>query len=300
MSRLSKLTAGFAVFILLLLHSFTPIFASHLPALSGYVNDFAEVLTSEQKATLEQDLITYEQQTGNEIAIALVKNLDGQDIDDFTVRVFEEWKIGKADNDNGILFLAAIEDRKMRIEVGYGLEPYLTDSEAGSIIRDIIAPEFREGNYFTGILKAIESIKKQMGTSAEEVQTGKSENAFWPELIAEIGIPLLFIVVLYLFAYMSRTKSIWLGGVVGGATGTVVGFIAASLLVTLVAALTLGILGTILDYILSAVYQKRKAVGKPTDWWSSGGGFFTGGSRGSGFGGFGGGNSGGGGSSGGW
>lgn len=136
--------------------------ASHIPPPTGFVNDFAQVLTSGQKSVLESSLKDYEQKTGNEIAITFVKSLEGGDITDFTVRVFEEWKIGKKGQDNGILFLAAISDRKMRIEVGYGLEPYLTDGEAGEIIRNVVAPEFKKENYYEGVVKGIEAIEKNI------------------------------------------------------------------------------------------------------------------------------------------
>lgn len=139
-----------------------PSFASHIPSPTGYVNDFANVLTADQKASIENSLQEYEQKTGNEIAIAIIQSLNGENIDDFTVKVFEEWKIGKKGKDNGILFLAAIDDRKMRIEVGYGLEPSLTDGEAGNIIRNTIAPEFKKEDYYTGIVKGVQEIQKEL------------------------------------------------------------------------------------------------------------------------------------------
>src|SRR3989338_3073103 len=300
MCKLLKSAVITAIFSLTLFSSTALSFANHLPAPNGHVNDFAGVLTSEQKTTLERDLANYKSQTGNEIAVVLVSNLDGGDIDDFTVRAFEEWKIGNAGKDNGLLLLAAIEDRKIRIEPGYGLEPYLTDSEAGSIIRDIIAPEFKKGDYFTGIVRATESIKIQLSTDPVKEAPNDKKTPPWVKILVEIGLPLLFVAALYLFAYMSRTKSIWLGGIVGGGIGAVVGIIAASVIIALIALVILGILGTVLDYILSTVYQKRKTEGKPTDWWHSGGGFFAGGGGGGGFGGFGGGRSRGGGAHGGW
>lgn len=154
-----------AFFLVPLLFFVSSVQANHIPAPTGYINDYAEVLTSEQKTTLENSLKEYEQKSTNEITVAIVKGLSGGEIDDFTVRAFEEWKIGKKGQDNGLLLLAAIEDRKMRIEIGYGLEPYLTDSQAGEIIRNVIAPEFKKGNYNQGIIDGVEKIKFNIDTA---------------------------------------------------------------------------------------------------------------------------------------
>lgn len=294
MLQSSKLfRAAFLSFIFIFIF-ISPVAANHIPAPSGHVNDFAGVLTTEQKTTLENDLAAYEQQTNNEVAVAFIKSLEGGDIDDFTVRVFEEWKIGKDDKDNGILFLAAIEDHKMRIEVGYGLEPYLTDSEAGSIIRDTIAPQFKQEKYFEGISQGIAKIE-------EELNSGQPENKEpFPILSMFKATIFLLVILLYLVSYMGRTSSIWLGGIVGAILGLVVGWIVYSLAIAIISAGILGGLGLILDWILTNVYKTRKAQGKSVDWFHARGGFWSGGGSGSRFGGFGGGSSGGGGASGRW
>src|SRR3989338_6796847 len=144
------------------------IYANHIPAPTGYVNDFAGVLTADQKNNLENSLRTFEQKSSNEIAIALVQSLNGDSIENFTLKTFEEWKIGKKGKDNGVLFLAAIEDRKMRIEVGYGAEPFLTDGEAGQILRDSVTPSFREGKYGEGVNRAVAAIEKELSQPAQE------------------------------------------------------------------------------------------------------------------------------------
>lgn len=301
----ATLLGGFSAFLLAV-----PILASHIPQPSGYVNDFAGVLTDDQKNSLEAKLRDYESQTTNEISVAFVKNLAGGEIDDFTVRVFEEWKIGKKDKDNGVLFLAAIEDRKMRIEVGYGLEPELIDSTAGQIIRDIITPKFREGDYYGGTDAGVNAIIQSLEGSYRPPEPSAFESG-WDVLVGILSVfgelaiyAALFVLIapiVYFFSFLARTKSIWLGGVVGSGLGLVIGLLAnlfvwAMILLTLV----LGGLGLLLDWKLSRNYQKLKAAHKKTDWWSTGGGFLGGGSGGGSFGGFGGGGSGGGGSSGSW
>lgn len=275
-------------------------YASHIPTPSGYINDFAGVLTFDQKLSLENSLRAYDQKTTNEIAVAIVKSLDGGDITDFTVRTFEEWKIGKKGEDNGVLFLVAVDDRKMRIEVGYGLEPYLTDAQAGDIIRNVVAPDFQKGNYYQGISKGISAIENSLGNTppskyARIINSAKNIGANLLKLpIHAIGTLVFF--VIYILSYMARTKSIWLGGIVGIGIGALWGFITTSLVNGIIALLIFGSVGLLLDWWLSKVFSSRLKNHKGTGWWATGGGF----SRGGGFGGFGGGRSGGGGASGGW
>jgi uncharacterized protein len=284
----------------------TPVSANHIPEPVGHVNDFAGVLNAQQKSELEQELANYQSQTSNEIAVAFVKSLDGDDIDNFTVRAYEEWKIGQKGKDNGLLFLAAIEDHKMRIEVGYGLEPYLTDGQAGTIIRDTIAPYFKQNDYYggtkAGISQIEDTISGESSTSTDIVQIPQTSRNIGK--LAEFAVIFMFFAVPYFLAYIARSKSYWLGGVTGGGLGFILGLLASSLLLSSILLIIFGAIGLILDFVLSKTYQQRRDNGEPTDWWKSGGGFFPSGfgkgSSGSGFGGFGGGGSGGGGSSGGW
>lgn len=270
-------------------------YANHIPPPSGYVNDFANVLTSEQKTILENSLSEYQKKTTNEIVVAIVKNLDGGDIDDFTVRVFEEWKIGKKGKDNGILLLVAIEERKLRIEVGYGLEPNLTDGQAGEIIRNVITPEFKKGDYYKGISGGLLAIEQKL--SSEPTPENNSYTPPLPSDVFTLMIVLFIIMVNYTGAFLARSKSIWAGGIIGAILGGAVGFL-ASVGIAIFFLFLFGGLGLLLDLWLSSIYKKRKEKGLNTGWWTSGGGFSS--SSGSGFGGFSGGSSGGGGSSGSW
>lgn len=191
--------------LLVFLFFFAPIiYANHIPAPTGYVNDFAGVLTADQKNNLENSLRAFEQNSSNEIAIALVQSLNEDSIENFTVKTFEEWKIGKKGKDNGVLFLAAINDRKMRIEIGYGAEPYLTDGEAGEIIRNVISPEFKKEDYYEGISKGLEEIKNKLTSNQvnkEQTNVSLSEASdilFNTEnLIFKIFVILLLILVPY-------------------------------------------------------------------------------------------------------
>jgi uncharacterized protein len=276
--------------------------ANHIPAPTGYVNDFAHVLTTEQAKTLDEQLKTFDTKTGNQIAVATVDSLGGDDINDFTVRAFEEWKVGRQGKDNGVLLLVAKQDRQVRIEVGYGLEGSITDAEAGRIIRDNITPRFKSGDYYGGLGAGLGAIEGQINRDAANISPPPAAPAQ-----PATGFPfylLLFLwpILSYLGAFLARSKSWWAGGVLGAGAGYGLGMFIHSALIT---AAILGGFGLLLDYVLSRNYQARRRQGLDTGFWTSGGGFWGGGGGGfggggGGFGGFGGGGSGGGGASGRW
>jgi uncharacterized protein len=122
------------------------------------VNDFAGVLTPDQRASLEERCRTVRQTTGAQLAAVVLKSLEGGQVDDFAVRLFKQWAIGQKDEQNGVLLLVAIEDRQARIEVGYGLEPILPDALAGRILNEELFPAFKQQRYFDGLNAAIKRI----------------------------------------------------------------------------------------------------------------------------------------------
>lgn len=130
-----------------------------IPILNRYVTDKTNTLTSTQLNDLEYRLKTYEDTTSNQIVILIISSLEGEDLFDFSHRVAEKNKIGQRGKDNGILILVVKDERKIRIEVGYGLEGVVPDAVASSIIRNIIAPYFKAGNYYEGLLKGIETLQ---------------------------------------------------------------------------------------------------------------------------------------------
>ena len=129
----------------------TPVFSLKVPKLDGPVVDKAGVLSSRDEAVIEELLIGLEQSTSAQVAILTVPDLSGESIEEYALKVAEEWQLGQADRDNGTLILLALREKKVRIEVGYGLEGSLTDAKSGYIIREIILPEFRAGNYPQGL-----------------------------------------------------------------------------------------------------------------------------------------------------
>lgn len=133
-----------------------------VPFLSGRVVDEAALLSPEARTALEAKLAKLEAETKAQVAVLTVASLDGEPIEDFSHRVAEAWKLGDVKRDDGVLFLVAKDDRKMRIEVGYGLEPTLTDIRTRRIQDDLVRPAFRSGDYAGGIDKGIEAIGAQL------------------------------------------------------------------------------------------------------------------------------------------
>jgi uncharacterized protein len=122
-----------------------------VPYLSGRVVDEAEILTAPARERIGALLQAHEQATGNQIAVLTINGIGSESIEDFAVRVFETWKLGSRERDNGVLIVVAPKERRMRIEVGYGLEGTLTDVAADRVIRNLMTPRFREGNYDVGV-----------------------------------------------------------------------------------------------------------------------------------------------------
>ena len=136
--------------------------AREVPFLSGRVVDEAALLTPEARAALEARLAKLETDTQAQVAVLTVASLGGEPIEDFSHRVAETWKLGDAKRDDGVLFLIARDDRKMRIEVGYGLEPKLTDIRTRRIQDDLVRPAFRSGDYRGGIERGIDAISAEL------------------------------------------------------------------------------------------------------------------------------------------
>jgi len=285
---------GFFIFFFSIIF---PVFAVDYPNPSGFVNDYANLYSTEFKNNLENKLSEFEKTTTAEIAVVTIKSLEGESVEEYAVRLFEKWRIGKEKEDNGLLLLIAKDDREVRIEVGYGLEPLITDSRAGDIIRRDIIPEFKSSNYEAGTEKAINSLTAYIKGDSKTGETGRTE-ADWDKIGG--WVVMLIILMMYLGSFLGRTKEIWPGGVIGAAAG-LIGGLWINLLTAIFGVIVLGLFGLLLDYFLTAVYKYRKEHHQPTGWWQSGGGFWRGSGGGGGsFGGFGGGSSGGGGASGRW
>lgn len=263
---------------------------------TGYVNDFAGVISAETKAELESVLTQFHTDTGGDIAVAVVSSLEGDDIETYSNTLFREWGVGGADKDKGILLVVAVEDRKVRIEVGYGYEGDVPDAYSSRIINETITPRFKEEDYDGGITNGVSSLITLI-RDPDYVPPLEEESSFSFEDFGVIGY-IFFGFIAWLGSVLVRSKSWWGGGIVGGVIAVIVGIFGGTTL-ALVSALPLIGLGLLFDFAVSSAYKEAKARGHTPPWWIGGGGF-GGGSHGGGFGGFGGGSSGGGGASGRW
>ncbi len=259
---------------------------------AGFVNDFAGAFSVEQKAALEAKLSSLQRETGAEVSVATILALGDETVETYSVKLFEEWGIGKAKQDNGLLILLSPNDRQARIEVGYGLEPVVTDVASSAIMRDVLIPSFKTGDYFVGVNSAADIIAGLIKSDPEtEKYVESASRAGRPD----ISFVLLFLLILafQLVPVIIYSKSWWLGGVIG----LLLGFFAFN---SILAGGVLTIIGLTADYFLSKKFAgKRPPASRSGVWFGGmGGGRGFGGSGG--FGGMGGGMSGGGGSSGRW
>ena len=157
-----------------------PVLAQNMPTLQKYVNDYGNVLSESEEARLNSLAFLIEENTTIEIAILTVDTTGDLSIEEFAVETFEKNGIGKKDKDNGLLIVAAIEDRKWRFEVGYGLEPLLTDAKVGLIGTTYLTPAFREARYGDGFYDTVDAIHQVFLRSGDtSFISQQSDVDFW-------------------------------------------------------------------------------------------------------------------------
>jgi uncharacterized protein len=264
-----------------------------IPALTGRVVDTAGILSSPEETELTRRLELIENETSVQIVIATIPSLQGEPIEDFSLRLAEGWKIGQADLDNGVIVVVVPDERRIRIEVGYGLEAVIPDGLAGRIIRDRMAPAFREGDYYGGLVSAVEGL--ELAARKEYPESPQGSTAIEPAF--DLGALLMTFFVL---------------GIVGNAIGILIAILGGAILFPFLggglaaalgwwAAPVGGLLGLFAVLLLRSSGRRRgwtwHDAGRRGGW--SGGGFGGGGFGGGGFSG-GGGRFGGGGASGRW
>ncbi len=303
-SMLKISTLSLALLFVLLTVSQVALAQLSVPPLDNRrVHDEADVLSSQTEQNLEYQLKLHQDSTGNQIAILIISSLNGASIEDIALHVaHDEWKLGTSNNDNGVLLLIAVEDRKMRIEVGQGLEGVLTDALCSQIIRNEMAPEFRRGDYDAGVLLAINAIVQAIAGEYTAEQT-VGENS-------EMSVGERILTGLFIFGILGMFT---LGGLrtKGGGSWVLYAFLIPFYglfpHVAVGPSVGLGIFGAyIVGYpILRSIFKRKGWIdnssnsgGSSGGGWSSGSGWFSSGG-GSSFGGGGGGFSGGGGSFGG-
>ena len=295
--RLLKTCAAALLVVLLASLTTIPVAALDVPRLKGHVNDYAGMLSPASQRQLEALLTDFEQKESTQIALLTVPSLEGDSLADFSIRVAETWKIGQEEADNGAILLIAKADRKIRIEVGYGLEGRLTDLLAGRIIRNVIAPYFKAGAFDQGITAGISAM---IDSVRREFSAGESTPPPRPK---QTGIPLVPLVAIFFLinalGRVSRTMGAAAGGVLAPVAGGLFFGLGPVLLLGLIpVGIAAGLLVSLIGGPLSMGHGgSRRGGGYWGGGFGGGGGFSSGG-----FGGFsgGGGGFGGGGASGGW
>ncbi len=261
-----------------------------VPALAGRVTDLTATLSASERQALETKLADWEAQTSNQLAVLIVPTTAPEPIDEYSIRVAEAWKIGQKNKDNGALVIIAKDDKRMRIEVGYGLEGVLTDVTSRRIIAETVAPYFKQGQFAAGINAGVDRIIEVV-SEGKPLPPPKQQGA--PRRGGGgFDLGTLFIILLFAVpiagAVLRRIFGNLGGSAVGaGVVGATAWFIAGSLLIAGVAA--------VLAFVLIIFSLFNRGGWIP-------GGFGGGGFGGGGGGGFsgGGGSFGGGGASGGW
>ena len=162
---------------------FNSAFALSVPEMNGPVNDTAKIMRQRESLELTNYLNAINNDSGTQIAVLTIPSLEGESLEGYSMRVAEKWKLGQKDKDNGVLLLIAFKERKIRIEVGYGLEGVLTDAKSGIIIRNVIAPNFQDNDFGDGIIAGTKAIAGVLGVDtsvnvknivSEEKQIGRA------------------------------------------------------------------------------------------------------------------------------
>ena len=272
-----------------------------IPPLTAHVTDLTQTLSAAEKQALDAKLTDWEARTTNQLAVLIVPTTRPEPIESYAIRVAEKWQVGRKGKDNGALFLVAKDDKKMRIEVGYGLEGTLTDVTSRRIIADSVAPQFRDGKFAAGIDAGVDRI---IGVVAEGKplpprQAGNANVRHGGGGGFDFGTMLLilFIVVPLVGAVLRSIFGRLLGSTVGaGVVGAAAWFVAGSLLIAGIATVV-GFIVMIFAGAASTMAGRRGGgVFLPGGFGGGGGGGIGGGGGWSG----GGGSFGGGGASGGW
>jgi uncharacterized protein len=263
--------------------------ALDVPKLQGYVNDYADMMSPSAKAELENELRAFEQTDSTQIVILTIPSLEGEVIEDFSIKVADSWKIGQAGKDNGIIFIVAKQDRKMRIEVGRGLEGKLTDLMAGRIIDLVVKPRFKRGDFNGGFIAGVSAL---IDATRGEFKADGNHRPQKQERSSQILTFLIFGgIILLVLGSFSRI----LGGL-GGAVGLPLFMYLMGLPLGFVTLLILAIFGLGAGLFLPVIFSSGRHYRGGGFWYGGGG---SGGGFGGGFSG-GGGGFGGGGASGGW
>jgi uncharacterized protein len=199
-----------------------------VPKLEGRVNDYADLLSPEAEERVKRNLEAHEKATGQQFVVLTIKSLEGDPLEDFSIRTVEAWKVGREKQDDGLLLLVVKDDRKVRIEVGHGLEGSITDAFSSRVIRSVLVPSFKTGDYAGGIEGALNVLMRhETGGAAdlpEPASPQKSSRKVSP-LFALLLFVLPFLIPFFVLSRLSGGRGRWgrtggfLGGYYGGSSG---------------------------------------------------------------------------------
>jgi uncharacterized protein len=185
------------------------------PTPREYLTDFVGVTGSQQQAAIGARLEGLEQQTGHQVIAVLFPSLEGESLEDFTIRCAERWKVGRKGLDDGIIFFAFVRDRRMRLEVGYGLEEKVPDAMASRLLNDFVKPQFAAGDFGGGVLALAGALERILrGEPLPQTPRGKGSSPGVPGMVA------LIVLVLLMRAMRASRRGLWGGfGGWGGFSG---------------------------------------------------------------------------------
>jgi uncharacterized protein len=269
--------------------------ALDVPAFKGYVNDYADMLSANAKAGLEQELRSFEQTDSTQIVVLTIPSLEGQALDEFGIKVAEAWKPGQKGKDNGVIFIVSKQDRKIRVEVGRGLEGKLTDLTAGRIVDLVVKPRFKRGDFDGGVVAGVSALidatRGEFTADRKHAQQGRRGPSQFLTFLLFGLMAILFL------GSISRV----LGAVAGAVALPFIAFLAFSS-ISLIVGVILAVVGLAAGLLLPGLFSSGGGFGGggiwPGGYYGGGGGGF--GDSGGGFSGGGGGDFGGGGASGDW
>jgi uncharacterized protein len=280
---------------LMLCWAFAAVADVAVPPLTGRVVDKTATLSSREIAALDQTLKDFEAKKGSQIAVLIVPTTQPETIEQYSLRVAEVWKIGRKKIDDGAILVVAKDDRRLRIEVGYGLEGALTDVTAKRIIDEIITPKFRSGDFAGGISDGVNRMLRVIdGEPLPAPAKPRQDSGVFDQF--DPFNPFLIVAVFVIGGIFRGIFGRLFGSLAtGGAVAVILWFIAASLSLSVIG----GIIAFIFTMIADAITSSG-GVGRGGGWVSSGGGYSGGSSSGGGGFSGGGGSFGGGGASGSW
>ncbi len=209
--------------LILFVFSIIALFSLDVPKLKARVNDNANVITSNDERKLEALLQDVEAKTSSQVALLTISSLQGENLEDYSMRVAQSWKLGQKEFDNGVLLLVAMKEKKIRIEVGYGLESIITDAKSGYIIRNYIVPGFKKGDFSGGITSGLLAISglvtKEFEITDEDLAKYNQQQKAGKR--KQIPFGLIIFLFMFIFGGLGRRRgglftALFLGSMLGG------------------------------------------------------------------------------------